>query len=116
MRFKLCIEFDRGDVEKAFETLTGLEYLGHRSRLPRIVASAKLERSRLLLLKGDSQASMEELERAADSTVWERLERQRLPAHEIEYFKLGRIRWDIHFGDASATLPLLECELNKAVS
>jgi len=110
------IEFDRGDVEKAFETLTGLEYLGHRSRLPRIVASAKLERSRLFLLKGNSQASMEELERAADSTVWERLERQRLPAHEIEYFKLGRIRWDIHFGDAGATLPLLECELNKAVS
>ena len=110
------IAFNRGDMEKAFETLTGLEYLGHRFRLPRIVASAKLERSRLLLLKGDSHASMEELERAADSAVWERLERQRLPAHEIEYFKLGRIRWDIHFGDASATLPLLECELSKAAS
>ena len=55
-----------------------------------------------------------ELERADDPTVWERLERQRLPAHEIDYFKLGRIRWDIHFGDAGATLPLLECELDKA--
>jgi LuxR family maltose regulon positive regulatory protein len=59
---------------------------------------------------------MEEFERADDPTVWERLERQRLPAHEIEHFKLGRIRWDIHFGDAGATLPVLENELNKAVS
>lgn len=109
------IAYDRGDVEKAFETLTALEYLGHRSRLARIVASAKLERCRVLLLKGDSRASLDELERAADPAVWERVERQRLPAHEVEYFTLAKIRWDIHFGDAAATLPYLESELNNAL-
>ncbi|WP_229181834.1 LuxR C-terminal-related transcriptional regulator [Bradyrhizobium oropedii] len=108
------IAFERRDITKAFEVLTSLERLGHRRRLPRLVASAKLERSRLLLLQGDAQASMEELERAAESPVWERLERQRLPAHEVEYLKLARIRWDIHFGDARATLPRLQDEIDIA--
>jgi LuxR family maltose regulon positive regulatory protein len=86
------IAFERREITKAFEVLTSLERLGHRRRLPRLVASAKLERSRLLLLQGDAQASMEELERAAESPVWERLERQRLPAHEVEYLKLAHMR------------------------
>ncbi len=108
------IAFEHGDLERAFETLTALEYVGLRRRLPRVVASAKLERSRLFLLQGDAQASREELERAADPAVWDRLERQRLPAHEIEYFKLGRLRWDIHFGDAAATLAALDDEIAVA--
>jgi LuxR family maltose regulon positive regulatory protein len=108
------IAFYRGEVVKAFETLTALEYIGHQRQLPRVVANAKLERSRLLLLQGNSQASKEELDRADDPAVWERARQQRLPANELDYLSLARIRWEIHFGDARATLPQLEQQIAEA--
>ncbi|APW40270.1 helix-turn-helix transcriptional regulator [Rhodoferax koreense] len=108
------IAFHRGDVGKAFETLSALEQLGHARQLDRLVASAKLERARQLLMQGNEQAATEELERAADPAVWERIRRQRLPAHEVEYLELARIRRDIHFGDARSTLEPLEREMELA--
>jgi LuxR family transcriptional regulator, maltose regulon positive regulatory protein len=108
------IAFERRETTRAFETLTALERLGTLRRVPRLIASARLERSRLFLLQDDAQASMEELERAAEPTAWDRLERQILPAHEIEYLKLAQIRWDIHFGDVRATLPRLADEIEIA--
>lgn len=110
------IAFSRGDIEKAFETLAGLEYLGHHRRLPRLVANAKLERGRLLLLQGNAQASKEELDRADDPSVWERVRRHRLKANEIDFLALARIRWEIHFGDPRAALPQLEREITEATS
>ena len=112
MRARIASE--RGDAARAFETLTFLERLGGRRELPRLVASAKLERSRLFLMQGDARASMDELERAADFAVWERLDRQRLPAHEIEYLGLAQLRWETHFGDARAALSRLQGEIDNA--
>jgi len=110
------IAFYRGDISKAFDTLTALEYLGYQRQLRRIVASAKLERGRLFLLQGNAQASREELDRADDPTVWEHVQRRRLPAHDVDYLALARIRWQIHFGDARTTLPLLEREIAEATA
>jgi LuxR family maltose regulon positive regulatory protein len=108
------IAFSRGDIDRSFESLTELEYLAHHRKLPRIVVNAKLERARLLLLQGDSRASHEELERADDPTLLERLTRQRLPANEIDYPALARARWTLHFGDVHAALAWLADELNLA--
>ena len=44
------IAFHDGDVDRAFAILVGLEHIGHARHLPRVVASARLERARLLLL------------------------------------------------------------------
>jgi LuxR family maltose regulon positive regulatory protein len=109
------IAFSRGEIDRSFEALTDLEYLAHHHQLPRIVANAKLERARLLLLRGDAQASKEELDRAEDPNLIERLQRQRLPANEIDYPALARARWAVHFGDARAVVPWLEHELAQAV-
>jgi LuxR family maltose regulon positive regulatory protein len=108
------IAFSRGDIDRSFECLTELEYLAHHRKLPRIVANAKLERARLLLLQGDSRASHEELERANDPALLERLTRQRLPANEIDYPALARARWNLHFGDVHAALPWFAQELQQA--
>ncbi len=109
-------DFARGDIVGAFQTLTELEYLGHFRKLPRLVATAKLERGRVLLLQGNAQASKEELNRADDPQLWDRVRRERLPANETDFLPLARIRWNIHFGDARATLVVLERELADAVS
>ena len=81
------IAFERGDIDLVFQGLTELEYAGHQRQLPRVVASAKLERARILLLQGNRQASKDELERANDIGVWQRIRNLHLSgnlnSHEI---------------------------------
>ena len=108
------IAFSRGETDKAFETLTTLEQIGCHRRLPRVVAAAKLERSRMFLLQGNAEASKEELDRADQPAVWERVRAQRLSAHESNYLAMARLRWEIHFGDARATIPALKSEIADA--
>ena len=110
------IAFHTGDIDAAFQALTELEYLGHHRQLPRVVAGAKLERSRMLLLQGNGLASRDELERADDPALWERERRQRLPAHDLDYLALARARWEVFFGDARAALTVLDAELHRATA
>lgn len=109
------IAFHAGDIDAAFQALTELEYLGHHRQLPRVVAGAKLERSRVLLLQGNGPASLDELARADDPAIWQREQHQRLPAHDLDYIALARARWDITFGDAHAALAVLDSELTAAL-
>nr|WP_322095075.1 LuxR C-terminal-related transcriptional regulator [Paraburkholderia bannensis] len=108
------IAFVAGDVESALLLLTELEYVGHLRQLPRVVASAKLERARVLLLQGNGAASLDELRRADDQAVWARERDQRLPAHDLDYLALARLRWELAFGDVHAALPLIEREMAAA--
>lgn len=109
------IAFHAGDIDAASQALTELEYLGHARQLPRVVAGAKLERSRMLLLQGNGPASRDELTRADDPALWQRERRQRLPAHDLEYLALARARWEICFGDPRVALTLLDAELHAAL-
>jgi len=110
------IAFHAGDIDAAFQTLMELEFLGHHRQLPRVVASAKLERSLLLLLQGNGPASRDELQRANEPALWERERRQRLLAHDLDYFALAQARWEIAFGDAKAALVSINAELHTAVA
>ncbi|MDP9993725.1 LuxR family maltose regulon positive regulatory protein [Variovorax boronicumulans] len=110
------IAFHAGDIDAAVQALTELEYLGHHRQLPRVVAGAKLERSRMLLLQGNGPASRDELLRADDPELWERERRQRLPAHDLDYLALAKARWDIAFGDARAALTVLDAEMHAAIA
>jgi LuxR family maltose regulon positive regulatory protein len=115
-RMRTRIAFQRGDVDAAFELLTELEYLGHHRQLPRVVASAKLERARLLLLQGNGPASRDELNRADDGSVWSRVRVQHLQAHDVDDMQIGRLRWEIHFGDAAAAQALAQALRAAAVA
>ncbi|WP_218508852.1 LuxR C-terminal-related transcriptional regulator [Variovorax sp. dw_308] len=108
------IAFHAGDIDAAFLALTELEYLGHERQLPRVVAGAKLERSRILLLQGNGPAARDELARADDPALWARERRQRLPAHDLDYLALAQARWQIAFGDARAALSTLDEEIRSA--
>ncbi|CAN7243690.1 LuxR C-terminal-related transcriptional regulator [Pseudoduganella sp. LjRoot289] len=108
------IAFQRGDVDLAFQTLTELEYLGHRRNLPRLIAGARLERARVYVLQGHLDAARTELERADDRELWLRLKGLRLLAHDVEYLELGRLRCQIAAGRHAAALPLLDGEIAAA--
>ena len=106
--------FQRGDVDAASLALTELEYLGHQRKLPRVVAGAKVERARMLMLQGNPHAARDELVRADDPTLWQREQRQRLFAHDLESMTLARLRWDIAFGEVSDTLATIDREIGHA--
>ncbi|RJG11350.1 LuxR C-terminal-related transcriptional regulator [Massilia cavernae] len=110
------IAFCRGEVGESFEVLGALEHLGHHRGLPRLVANAKLERSKFLLLRGNAHAAKDELNRADDAALWSRIGRQRLPANELDYMELARHRWEIHFGDPRAVLPLIDRDIAEATA
>ena len=92
----------RGDIDTAQQTITELEYLGHQRQLPRVVASARLERARLLMLQGQAEAADQALVRADDAEVWQRVARHRISAHDVEDLPIGRLRWQVLFGNAAA--------------
>lgn len=108
------IAFINGDVDAAVLTLSDLEYFGSQRKLPRVVAAAKLERARLLLMQGNGPAARDELLRADDAAVWARERRQQMLAHDVHYMALARLRWEINFGDPSAALAGLEAEIRAA--
>ena len=96
------IAFLRGDVDATLHTLTELEYLGHHRQLPRVVASARLEQARVLMLQGQCDASAAALDRADDPAVWQRVAQWQLSAHDTDDLALGRLRWAAMFGSAAA--------------
>ena len=100
MRARLALL--RGDIDAGLHTLTELEFLGHHRQLPRVVASARLERARVLLLQGQPEAAAQALDRADDPTVWQRVAQRQMSAHDVDDLAIGRLRWQAHHGDAAA--------------
>jgi LuxR family maltose regulon positive regulatory protein len=113
-RMRSRIAFQRGDVDRSLRFLTELEYLGVERELPRVVASSRLERARLLLLQGYADLSRGELDRSDDTELWQRVARLSLPANDVEDIVIGRARWEIAFGDPGAALTRLESALADA--
>jgi LuxR family maltose regulon positive regulatory protein len=114
-RMRARIAFDQGDVDDAFHLLTELEYLGHQRHVPRVVANAKLERSRLFVMQGNGPAARDELSRADDRPMWDLVGQQRRPAQEVEDFLVATLRVELHFGKAKTMLADLERELALAL-
>lgn len=110
------IAFHEGDLDKAFQILTVLELTGHKRQLPRVVASARLQRAHLLLLQGDDQAARVALERADDAATWARVKRLRLLANDVETAHIGKLRWESLVGDADAAVRELAPAIDEAVA
>jgi LuxR family maltose regulon positive regulatory protein len=110
------IAIANGDVPHAFQLLSELEYLGHHRHAARAVASAKLERARLLVMQGELVAAQAELERANLPGLWERCQSLRLPANEVDYLELGQQRLHIAAGQASEALLSIERAIAMATS
>ncbi len=96
------IAFERGDIDESLQHITELEYLGHHRQLPRVVASARLERARVLMLQGQAEAALQALARADDAAVWPLVARRHHSAHDVEDLQIGQLRWQVLFGDAAA--------------
>jgi LuxR family maltose regulon positive regulatory protein len=110
------IALQQGQTDQAWDLLTHLEEEGHARQLPRIAASARLERSHLYVLQGDADSARSELERAAanEDAVWQQVARLRLPAHDLEDLELGRLRWEACFGEPGQLVRRIEQAIAQA--
>jgi LuxR family maltose regulon positive regulatory protein len=104
------------DPDRTLDVLTQLELHGHRLGLQRVIASARVEKSAALLLRGDSAAAKEQLERAADAMDWEQVSSRSFIANDKVTLQIGRLRWMLRSGEAAAAIPLIKKEMATALS
>jgi LuxR family transcriptional regulator, maltose regulon positive regulatory protein len=112
-RMRSRMAFQQGEVDIALQLITELEYIGLERQLPRVTASAKLERSRLLALQGHGFASREELVRACDQEVWKNVRQHHRPAQEVDDVFASSVRIEIHFGQPQTQVAPLEDEIRR---
>jgi len=108
------IAADRGDDERAEQMLAELEHIGHRDGLPRVVATARLERVRMLLMADRLFHARAELDRCGDRALWSRVARLSLRANEVETYDLAVARWSVRSGHAADVVRMLRTELDCA--
>ncbi len=108
------IALDQGDEDRAQQLLTELEHIGHRDGLPRVVASARLERVRMLVVDERLARARAELDRCADRLLWARVQRLSLRANEVETHEVALARWSIASGHAASMVDPLRQELDTA--
>ncbi|GAB3378206.1 LuxR C-terminal-related transcriptional regulator [Lysobacter fragariae] len=104
----------RGDSVGALQLLGELEQHGHAANLPRAVATAKLERARMALLRGDVAAANVELQQAGGMGYGHQMTQWCTIVNDFETPTIGRLRWMIHAGSAQAAVPLLRHELAQS--
>jgi LuxR family maltose regulon positive regulatory protein len=104
----------RGLWERSFQLLTELEYFGLQRNLPRVWATSKIERSRLLLLQGHLDAARQEILHAGDDTLWERVARLRLPANELNDRTIASLRLRAHIGETPSIHSTFDQEISSA--
>jgi len=105
---------DQGDGDRAMQLLAELEHIGHRDGLARVVASARLERARLLLIEGQLAQARGEIDRCGNKALWARVSRSSLRANDVETHALAVARWSVLAGHAVNVVAGLRTELDAA--
>ncbi|RCW69427.1 LuxR C-terminal-related transcriptional regulator [Pseudorhodoferax soli] len=104
----------RGHQSRADELLDEMEVVGHRHGLPRMVATARLERSRVALLRGEVVAAQNQLASGCDERTWQPLGGLVTHANDTEAPAIAQFRLRIRTGRAEATLAPLKQALKEA--
>lgn len=108
------ILWDAGRVDQALGTLEDLESIGHRLGYQRVIAGARLERSRGLIMRGDFAAAKDQLQRSGDAAFWKEISRRNYIANDLLVFPISQARWLIRSGAAAEAVPLLKQQLELA--
>lgn len=105
-----------GEQDEAVQCLAELEHMGATRQLPRLMASAWLERSRTQLLAGQGEVAKVSMLRADLPEVWAHDRPLRRLAHSALDPHTAHLRWNLHFGDARQALRDIDAALADARS
>jgi LuxR family maltose regulon positive regulatory protein len=104
------------DPSRVFGILAQLESLGHKLGLNRVVASARIEKSSALLMRGDTVGAKEQLLQAGDDRYWQEISSRSYIANDKITLVIGRLRWMISSGEAAQALALIKQPLTEAAA
>ncbi|SCZ20751.1 MULTISPECIES: LuxR C-terminal-related transcriptional regulator [unclassified Pseudomonas] len=105
---------DKGDRDRALQMLSELENVGHRLGLPRVSASARLERAMQTLAHGDQNGALEQLALAEQTFPWTETATHWGIANDTLTPTIGRLRWMIRSGASGKAIAPLRSELAEA--
>lgn len=105
---------DRGDSERALQILAELETAGYQHGLPRVVASARIERVRALIARGDFTGAQDQLNQSGEAVLWQQVAARFYIANDLITLEIGRLRWLVRSGAARQALPELKAALEEA--
>jgi LuxR family maltose regulon positive regulatory protein len=105
----------RGDSDTALQVLTELEQIGLGLSLPRVVASARVERAFNFLKRGDSAAAKEQLNRSGDAALWNTLSSRFCIANDLINKPIGHLRLLAHSGATADAVSLAKSMFESAV-
>ena len=100
--------------DRALELLVELEERGHELQLPRVVASARLQRSIFRLASEDIINAEEQLELAEKNFDWPDLKQRWYLANDTLTPEIVRMRLSLRTGKAKMVLPKLRDALKEA--
>ena len=103
-----------GNFAGAMSCLTEAERLGAERGLQRLVASSRLELSRLALLRGDLVRAEQVFKVCSEDKVWSEFEGWYMSSNDPETLQINRLRLMIELGQAEEAIKLLRIELSKA--
>ncbi|VTU37339.1 ATP-dependent transcriptional activator MalT [Variovorax sp. PBS-H4] len=104
----------RADLDRAADLLGEMEVTGHQYALPRMVATARLERARLALLAGQRDAAAEQLASAGDAGTWQAFEGLVTHANDGEAPFIANFRLHIRSGRSAAVIAPLKLAVKAA--
>ncbi|MGQ7935003.1 LuxR C-terminal-related transcriptional regulator [Paraburkholderia sp. D1E] len=108
------IAHNRSQGERSLKLLADLEQLGHHGGLPRLVATAWLERSRLALLDGQLNTAKEYIQYAGNPQAWPQFGGRQMWTTDIESLDISRVRLLIYRGDAENALNQIKMLIQRA--
>jgi LuxR family maltose regulon positive regulatory protein len=106
----------QNDPDRSLEILTQLELWGHRLGLPRVIASARVEKSAASLARGDIGAAQEQLGRAGEAINWDEVSSRSFIANDKVTLAIGRARLMIRNGAAAQAIPLVKKDIATALA
>ena len=92
--------------------LTELEHAGMERNLPRLTATAWLERARVDTIHGNAEAAAAALAKADLQDLWANDRKLRRLAHSNLDFQISNLRWALQFGDPRRALSEILSELS----
>jgi LuxR family maltose regulon positive regulatory protein len=108
------IQRQRGELDGALVDLEALETAGHRLRLPRAVACARLERAWGLVDQGDFPEAERQIDRSGSPSFWASLEDRCHVANDVSTAAIARARLLVRKGAAGRAIPELKRQLKCA--
>ena len=108
------IQRQRGEMGGELTQLEALETAGHRLRLPRAVACARLERAWGLVDRGDYAEAQRQIERSGNIAFWTDIDNRCHVANDVSTPSIAHARLLIRRGFAGQAIPGLRHQLKEA--